>query len=109
MAWMILLAAGLLEIVWSFTLKLSQGFTRGWPTLVTVLAMLASFGLLSISMKTLPLGTAYAVWTGIGAAGAFVVGVMVLGEPLTVGRVVGAALIIAGLSVLKLSGAGVGG
>ena len=103
MAWMVLVAAGLLEIVWAFTMKLSQGFTRGGPTAVTVLAMLASFALLSISMKTLPLGTAYTVWTGIGTVGAFVVGVVVLGEPLTIGRVLAAALIVAGLSVMKLS------
>jgi quaternary ammonium compound-resistance protein SugE len=103
MPWMFLLAAGLLEIVWAFTMKLSQGFTRGVPTAVTVLAMLASFALLSISMKTLPLGTAYAVWTGIGTIGAFVVGVVVLDEPLTIGRGVAAALILIGLSVMKLS------
>jgi quaternary ammonium compound-resistance protein SugE len=103
MAWMFLLAAGLLEIVWAFTMKLSQGFTRGGPTAITVLAMLASFALLSISMKTLPLGTAYTVWTGIGAVGAFVVGVVVLGEPLTIGRVLAATLIVAGLSIMKLT------
>jgi quaternary ammonium compound-resistance protein SugE len=106
MAWMFLLAAGLLEILWAFTMKLSQGFTRGGPTAVTVFAMLASFALLSISMKTLPLGTAYTVWTGIGAIGAFVVGVVVLGEPLTIGRVLAAALIVAGLTVMKLSTSG---
>jgi quaternary ammonium compound-resistance protein SugE len=97
------LAAGLLEIVWSFTIKLSQGFTRGTATTVTVVVMLASFALLSISMKTLPLGTAYTVWTGIGAVGAFVVGVVALGEPLTISRVLGAALIVAGLSIMKLT------
>jgi quaternary ammonium compound-resistance protein SugE len=100
---MFLLAAGLLEIVWSFTMKLSQGFTRVTPTAVTVVAMLASFALLSISMKTLPLGTAYTVWTGIGAVGAFVVGVVVLGEPLTIARALAAALIVAGMSIMKLS------
>src|SRR5262245_27305267 len=103
MAWIILLVAGLLEIVWAYSMKLSQGFTRGGPTAVTILAMLASFALLSISMKTLPLGTAYTVWTGIGALGAFVVGVVILGEPLTTGRAVAAALIVAGLSLMKLS------
>jgi quaternary ammonium compound-resistance protein SugE len=103
MAWMFLLVAGLLEIVWSFTMKLSQGFTRGTPTAVTILVMVASFALLSISMKTLPLGTAYTVWTGIGAAGAFVVGVVVLGEPLTIARVLAAALIVAGLTIMKLT------
>lgn len=103
MAWMYLLVAGLLEIVWSFTMKLSQGFTRGTPTAITVLVMVASFALLSISMKTLPLGTAYTVWTGIGAVGAFVVGVVALGEPLTIAPVFAAPLIIAGLSIMKLT------
>jgi quaternary ammonium compound-resistance protein SugE len=103
MAWMFLLAAGLLEIVWSFTMKLSQGFTRGTPTAITVVVMLASFALLSISMRTLPLGTAYTVWTGIGAVGAFVVGVVVLGEPLTIPRVLAAALIVAGLTIMKMT------
>ena len=79
MAWVLLLVAGLLEIVWAFTMKLSQGFTRPAASIVTLLAMLASFVLLSASMKTLPLGTAYTIWTGIGALGAFVVGAVVLG------------------------------
>ena len=103
MAWVLLFAAGLLEIVWAFTMKLSQGFTRVGPTVVTVLAMLASFGLLSISMKTLPLGTAYTVWTGIGAVGAFLVGAAVLSDPLTVVRIVAAFLIVAGLILMMVS------
>ena len=103
MAWMFVLAAGLLEIVWAYTMKLSQGFSRPGPTALTILVMLASFGLLSLAMKTLPLGTAYTVWTGIGAVGAFVVGVVVLGEPLTTGRVFASALIVTGLIVMKLS------
>jgi quaternary ammonium compound-resistance protein SugE len=103
LAWVLLLAAGVLEIVWAFTMKLSQGFTRVGPTVVTILAMLASFALLSSSMKTLPLGTAYTVWTGIGAVGAFIVGVLVLNEPMTAGRVAAAALIVAGLILMKLS------
>jgi len=103
MAWVLLLAAGLLEIVWAFTMKLSQGFTRPGASVVTLLTMLVSFGLLSISMKSLPLGTAYAVWTGIGAVGAFVVGIVVLGEPLTITRVGAAVLIVSGLILLKLS------
>jgi quaternary ammonium compound-resistance protein SugE len=103
MAWIILIVAGLLEIVWAYTMKLSQGFTRGVPTTVTLLAMVASFALLSISMKTLPLGTAYTVWTGIGAVGAFVLGVVALSEPLTIGRVVAAALIVSGLVLMKWS------
>jgi quaternary ammonium compound-resistance protein SugE len=103
MAWILLLAAGLLEVVWAFTMKRSDGFTRVSYTVVTLLAMLASFGLLSISMRTLPLGTAYTVWTGIGALGAFVLGVAVLGEALTTGRVVAAALIVGGLVLMKLA------
>jgi quaternary ammonium compound-resistance protein SugE len=103
MAWMYLLVAGLLEIVWAYTMKLSQGFSRPGPTALTILVMLASFALLSLAMKTLPLGTAYTVWTGIGAVGAFIVGVVVLGEPLTMGRLVAAGLIVTGLSVMKLS------
>jgi quaternary ammonium compound-resistance protein SugE len=103
MAWMYLLAAGLLEIVWASTMKLSQGFTRVGPAVTTILAMLASFALLSMAMKTLPLGTAYTVWTGIGAAGAFLVGVAVLGEPLTLGRLAAAALILVGIVLMKLS------
>ena len=103
MAWIVLLAAGVLEIVWAFTMKLSQGFTRLTPTVLTLVAMLASFGLLSTSMKSLPLGTAYTVWTGIGALGAFTVGVVVLGEPLTMGQGVAVLLIVAGLVLMKVS------
>lgn len=103
MAWMLLLAAGLLEVVWAFTMKLSQGFTRLGPTFVTLVAMLASFGLLSISMKSLPLGTAYTVWTGVGAVGAFIVGVVILGEPATIPRVIAAVLIVSGMIMMKLS------
>ena len=103
MAWIFLLVAGLLEIVWSFTMKLSQGFTRVAPTVVTILAMFASFGLLSISMKTLPPGTAYTVWTGIGAVGPFIVGVTVLGEAVSFARVLAAVLIVAGLVLMKVS------
>ena len=103
MAWMLLFAAGLLEVVWAYTMKLSQGFSRPAPTLVTLVAMLASFGLLSIAMKTLPLGTAYTVWTGIGAVGAFVVGIVALGEPAGAMRLVAASLIVSGLVLMKLS------
>ena len=106
MAWMFLIVAGLLEIVWAFTMKLSQGFTRGGATAVTILAMSASFALLSISMRTLPLGTAYTVWTGIGAVGAFVVGVVWLSEPLTAGRLLAATLIVLGLGLMKWSSPG---
>ena len=103
MAWMFLLVAGLLEIIWALAMKLSQSFTRGAFTAVTAVTMLASVALLSMAMKTIPLGTAYAVWTGIGALGAVVVGVAILGEPLTIQRMVGAALLLAGLTLMKLS------
>jgi len=95
--------AGLLEIVWAYTMKLSQGFSRRGATLVTLVTMIASFALLSVSMKTLPLGTAYTVWTGIGAVGAFAVGIFALGEPTNVARVVAAVLIVAGILLMKLS------
>lgn len=103
MAWIFLLLAGLLEIVWAFFMKQSAGFTRPWPSVVTIVTMVASFGLLSISMKTLPLGTAYTIWTGIGAVGAFVVGVAVLNEQLSVMRVLAAILIVSGLVLMKLA------
>jgi quaternary ammonium compound-resistance protein SugE len=103
MAWILLLVAGLLEILWAFTMKLSQGFTRPGASIVTLFAMLASFGLLSASMKTLPLGTAYTVWTGIGAVGAFAVGVVVLGESVNAARVLAAMLIVSGLILMKVS------
>ena len=86
MAWVLLFVAGLLEIVWAYTMKLSQGFTRPGATVVTLVAMVASFGLLSVAMRTLPLGSAYTVWTAIGAVGAFIVGIAVLGEPAHVTR-----------------------
>ena len=94
MAWILLFIAGLLEVLWAFTMKSSHGFTRLVPTLITFVAMAISFGLLSVAMKSLPLGTAYTVWTGIGAVGAFVVGIVVLGEQVTVMRVAAAMLIV---------------
>jgi quaternary ammonium compound-resistance protein SugE len=103
MVWLYLLAAGVFEIVWAFFLKQSDGFTRPGPAIVTLAAMAASFGLLSLSMRSLPLGTAYAIWTGIGALGAFVVGIVVLGEQASLIRIAGAAMIAGGLVVLKLS------
>jgi quaternary ammonium compound-resistance protein SugE len=101
MAWVLLLVAGLLEIVWAFTMKLSQGFTRPGASVITLLAMLASFALLSASMRTLPLGTAYTIWTGIGAVGAFVVGIAFLGESVNAARVLAAVLIVSGLILMK--------
>lgn len=103
MAWLFLLVAGLLEILWASMMKLSQGFTRVGPTTVMLVAMIASYVALAGAMRHLPLGTAYTVWTGIGAVGAFVVGVVVLGEPLAPTRVVAAGLIVAGLILMKFS------
>ncbi len=103
MSWIFLIAAGLLEIVWAYTMKLSYGFTRGVPSAITIVAMLASFVLLSISMRTLPLGTAYTIWTGIGALGAFATGIIPFSEPMTLIRVLAAALIVCGLCLMKLS------
>jgi quaternary ammonium compound-resistance protein SugE len=104
MAWFALLAAGLFEVLWAYSMKQSDGFTRLWPSVVTVGGMVASVALLSVSMKALPLGTAYTVWTGIGAIGAFAVGVLWLGESLSPARVGAAALIVAGLVLMKLAG-----
>lgn len=103
MAWIYLLIAGLLEIVWAFSMKQSDGFTRLGPSVVTIVTMIASFALLSLSMKTLPLGTAYTIWTGIGAVGAFAVGILVLGEQASAIRMVAAVLIVSGLVLMKIS------
>lgn len=103
MAWTLLFIAGLLEIVWAFAMKQSEGFSRLGPTLITLGAMVVSFTLLSWSMRTLPLGTAYTVWTGIGAVGAFVVGIVFLGESANPMRIGAAVLIVAGLALMKLS------
>ncbi|WP_421996062.1 DMT family transporter [Roseococcus sp.] len=103
MAWIYLVAAGILEIVWAFAMKQSHGFTRLVPTVVMLVAMLGSVGLLTLSMRVLPLGTAYAIWTGIGAMGAFLVGVMVLGEAASPMRIAAVLLILAGLVLMKLS------
>lgn len=103
MPWIALLLAGLLEVVWAYSMKVSDGFTRWKPTVVTLIAMIASFALLSASMRSLPLGTAYMVWTGIGALGAFLVGVTVLAEPVSLQRIAAAALILAGLVLMKVS------
>lgn len=103
MAWISLTIAGLLEVVWALLMKQSHGFTRLWPSVGTIVFMIASFGLLSFSMRSLPLGTAYMVWTGIGAIGAFLVGVLVLGEPAGALRLAAAALIVSGLVLMKLA------
>ncbi|MEO8465670.1 MAG: multidrug efflux SMR transporter [Gammaproteobacteria bacterium] len=103
MAWMLLIFAGALEVVWAYYMKQSAGFTKFAPSAVTIVTMIASFVLLSFSMRTLPLGTAYAVWTGIGAVGAFLVGAWVLNEQVSALRVVAALLIVSGLALMKVS------
>ncbi|SKA39077.1 DMT family transporter [Consotaella salsifontis] len=103
MAWFMLVVAGMLEVVWAFSMKQSEGFTRLWPSVVTLVAMLASFGFLSVAMRSLPLGTAYTVWTGIGAIGAFAVGIAVLGEAASPLRLLAGLLIVGGLVLMKLS------
>jgi quaternary ammonium compound-resistance protein SugE len=103
MAWVYLSVAGILEIVWASAMKHSEGFTKLWPTIISLVGMVASMILLSMAMKTLPLGTAYSVWTGIGAAGAFIFGIVVLGEAASVSRILAAVLIVSGLVLMKLS------
>lgn len=103
MAWISLTVAGVLEVVWAYFMKQSAGFTRLWPSVATIGFMVASFALLSFSMRTLPLGTAYVVWTGIGAVGAFVVGIMFLNEPANATRLLAAGLILSGLVLMKLT------
>jgi quaternary ammonium compound-resistance protein SugE len=105
MAWLVLVAAGLLEILWAYALKQSHGFTRLAPSALSVAAMTGSLALLAIALRTLPLGTAYTIWTGIGALGAFTLGVTVMGEQLTPLRVLAAGLIIAGVVMMNLASA----
>jgi quaternary ammonium compound-resistance protein SugE len=102
-AWISLILAGCFEIVWASAMKQSHGFSRLWPSVVTIGGMIVSFALLSWSMRSLPLGTAYTIWTGIGAVGAFVVGIAVFGEAATPMRIVAALLIVGGLVLMKLS------
>jgi quaternary ammonium compound-resistance protein SugE len=102
MAWALLVAAGILEIGWAIGLKYTDGFTRLWPSVWTIAAMVASMYLLAIAARTLPIGTAYAVWVGIGAAGAMILGMVLLGEPRTAARIACVGLIIAGVVGLKL-------
>ena len=104
MKWFILVVAGLLEIGWAVGLKYTQGFTRLWPSVATIAAMAASMVLLAIAMRQLPLGTAYAIWVGIGAIGAAVFGVWLFGDSMTPLKVASLALIVAGIAGLKLSG-----
>jgi quaternary ammonium compound-resistance protein SugE len=103
MNWAILVVAGIFEVGWAIGLKYTEGFTRLWPSVGTVLAMIISLGLLGIAMKTLPVGTAYSVWVGVGAVGTVVLGIVLLGESASLPRMISLALIVAGIVGLKLS------
>ena len=103
MAWLILILAGVFEVIWAYSMKLSEGFSKLTPSVITLVFMVLSVALLAHAMKTLPLGTAYTIWTGIGAIGSFLVGIFILGEPATAMRMLAAVLIISGLILMKLS------
>jgi quaternary ammonium compound-resistance protein SugE len=103
MAWVILVIAGLFEVGWAVGLKYTEGFTKLWPTAWTALAMIISLWLLGIAMKSLPVGTAYSVWVGVGAVGTVILGIVLLGEPANTARLISVALIIAGIIGLKLA------
>jgi quaternary ammonium compound-resistance protein SugE len=103
MNWAILVVAGIFEVGWAIGLKYTEGFTRLWPSVWTVLAMIISLGLLGIAMKTLPVGTAYSVWVGVGAVGTVVLGIVLFGESASLGRVISVSLIVAGIVGLKLT------
>jgi quaternary ammonium compound-resistance protein SugE len=103
MAWYYLIMAGVLEIAWAIALKFTQGFTRLWPSFFTALAMIASFYLLSLALRAIPIGTGYAVWTGIGAAGTALIGMFLFDEPKTVMRLLCLLLIVAGIIGLKVA------
>ena len=103
MNWLILVLAGLFEIGWAIGLKYTEGFTKLWPSLGTAAAMIVSIGLLGIAMKTLPVGTAYAIWVGVGAVGTVILGIVLLGEPANAARLISVALIVVGLVGLKLA------
>jgi quaternary ammonium compound-resistance protein SugE len=103
MAWAVLIVAGLFEVAWAIGLKYTEGFTRLWPTVGTVAAMVVSLTLLGIAMKTLPVGTSYAVWVGVGAVGTAILGIVLLGESANAGRLFSLALIVAGIVGLKLA------
>ena len=103
MAWVFLVLAGLLEIAWAVGLKTSDGFSRVWPALLSVAGIAGSLGLLALSLRAIPLGTAYAAWTGIGIVGTAVVGIIAYGEPATAARIVALAMIIVGIAMLELT------
>jgi len=101
--WLLIIIAGILETAWALGLKYSEGFTKFWPSAFTVVTALGSFWLLSLAMKSLPVGTAYAVWVGIGVMGTVIFGVVLLGEPVNALRVLGILLLLAGIIALKLA------
>ena len=103
MAWLILVVAGLFEVGWAIGLKYTEGFSRLWPSVWTAAAMIVSLWLLGIAMKSLPIGTAYGVWVGVGAVGTVVLGIVLFGEPANAARMISVALIIAGIIGLKLA------
>ncbi|ENU91451.1 multidrug efflux SMR transporter [Acinetobacter vivianii] len=103
MAWAYLILAGIFEIIWAYSMKMSEGFTKLTPSIITIIFMILSFGLLAVAMKTLPLGTAYTVWVGIGAVGAFLIGIFFLNEPMGLLRLLAAASIVFGVVLMKLT------
>jgi quaternary ammonium compound-resistance protein SugE len=105
MAWVILVLAGLFETGWAIGLKFTEGFTKLWPSIWTILAMIVSLWLLGIAIKSIPVGTAYSIWVGVGAVGTVILGIVLLGEPANAGRLISIAFIIAGIIGLKLASA----
>ncbi|PJG42307.1 multidrug transporter [Acinetobacter tandoii] len=103
MAWIVLVLAGMFEVIWAYSMKMSEGFTRFVPSVITLIFMVLSFALLAYAMRTLPLGTAYTIWTGIGAVGSFLLGIFILGEPASALRMLAAVLIISGLVLMKVA------
>ena len=103
MAWIMLILAGIFEVVWAYSMKLSDGFSKLTPSIITLFFMILSFALLAYAMRSLPLGTAYTIWTGIGAVGSFLVGIFILGEPASAMRMLAAVLIVSGLLLMDVS------
>ena len=103
MAWIMLILAGIFEVVWAYSMKLSDGFSKLTPSIITLFFMILSFALLAYAMRSLPLGTAYTIWPGIGAVGSFLVGIFILGEPASAMRMLAAVLIVSGLLLMKIS------
>lgn len=103
MAWIVLVLAGMFEVIWAYSMKMSEGFTRFVPSVITLIFMVLSFALLAYAMRSLPLGTVYTIWTGIGAVGSFLLGIFILGEPASALRMLAAVLIISGLVLMKVA------